>query len=520
MNSSDKKGITRRFFINGAVLTVSSLALRSVGIGFNVYLTGRIGEEGMGLFQLALSVYFLAATFATSGISIAMTRVISERVGKDPRRIMRSGMTLSLFLSLIVASALFAFAEPISLGWLQDSRTIPFLQIFAPSLVFVSVAGCVQGYFIAERKIGHATACNVFDQMSKIMLTVLAVSLMKPQRLEDICLIVVAANVTGDALSAAFDIFLYWVTVKKEEGEAVKERYFGKIAAIAIPVAGSAYVRAGLRTAENLLIPWGLGKHGYSRADALSGFGILRSMVMPIIFFPHTVISSFAVLLIPELARLKKQGEKGRIFSIVSRVFRAVLLYAIFCAAAIAAFAGDITAAVYDNESMAGILKSIALLVPVMYLDSATDAMLNALDQQVATLKINTIDSAFRVGLLIFAIPTWGFEGYVAVMFISSGFNAFLSVRQLLMVTGVKIIWIRWMAMPALAAIAAVLGSAIITERLLPFAAFLPAAARLGLNLLISLALFLAAARVFGILPTKRPQKAGNRCAMALKSVK
>ncbi len=493
-------------------MTASSLALRGAGISFNVYLTNRIGAEGMGLFQLALSVYFLAATFATSGISVAMTRVISERGGKDPRRIMRSGMTLSLFLSLLVASGLFALAEPISLLWLQDSRTIPFLKIFAPSLVFVSVAGCVQGYFIAERKIGHATACNVFDQAAKIGLTVLAVSLVKPQRVEDICILVVAANVAGDALSAAFDIVLYLAAVKKEgRGQETKERSFGKIAAIALPVAGSAYVRAGLRTAENLLIPWGLGKHGYTRTDALSGFGIFRSMVMPIVFFPHTVISSFAVLLIPELARLKKQGEKERIVSIVSNVLRAVLLYAIFCAAAIAAFAGDITAAVYDSESMAGILKSIALLVPVMYLDSATDAMLNALDQQVATLKINTLDSAFRVALFVFAIPAWGFDGYVAVMFISSGFNALLSVRQLLSVTGVKIIWTRWAAMPALAALAAVLGSAIIIKTLLPFAAIFPVALRLALNLLISLALFLTATRAFGILP----MKGQNHCAKA-----
>ena len=48
--------------INTALLTASGLALRIVGMVWQVWLVARIGEAGIGLFQLVMSVAALAAT--------------------------------------------------------------------------------------------------------------------------------------------------------------------------------------------------------------------------------------------------------------------------------------------------------------------------------------------------------------------------------------------------------------------------------------------------------------------------
>ena len=68
------------FIKNAAILTVSSLILRFVGIFFKVWLAAKITAEGIGLYQLVFSVYMFAATFATSGISTAVTRLIAEEI--------------------------------------------------------------------------------------------------------------------------------------------------------------------------------------------------------------------------------------------------------------------------------------------------------------------------------------------------------------------------------------------------------------------------------------------------------
>ena len=71
----------KRFFINGLLMTAVTLVIRYVSVAFNVYLTDKMGAVAMGLFTLVSSVYGFALTLATSGISLATTKLVSEAMG-------------------------------------------------------------------------------------------------------------------------------------------------------------------------------------------------------------------------------------------------------------------------------------------------------------------------------------------------------------------------------------------------------------------------------------------------------
>ena len=61
-------------------------------MAFQVWLAGRIGAAGIGLFQLVSSVTNLGATFAISGIRFASTRLVAEELGADNVCGIRSAM--------------------------------------------------------------------------------------------------------------------------------------------------------------------------------------------------------------------------------------------------------------------------------------------------------------------------------------------------------------------------------------------------------------------------------------------
>ena len=59
--------------ISGAL--PEGFALRALGMVFRVFVAARLGPEGMGLYQLILSVYMVFVSLASAGINVASTRL-------------------------------------------------------------------------------------------------------------------------------------------------------------------------------------------------------------------------------------------------------------------------------------------------------------------------------------------------------------------------------------------------------------------------------------------------------------
>ena len=90
------------FIKNAALLTVTSLALRVVGMIFRVWLATAVGAEGMGLYQQIFSVYTLVSVFASAGVGLAVTRLISEELTLGQPRGISIIMRKSVRLTLLV----------------------------------------------------------------------------------------------------------------------------------------------------------------------------------------------------------------------------------------------------------------------------------------------------------------------------------------------------------------------------------------------------------------------------------
>ena len=70
----------QKFLFNGLLLALVSLLMRTISVSFNVYVSGLVGAQAMGLIALISGVYGFAVTLATSGIHLATVRTISARL--------------------------------------------------------------------------------------------------------------------------------------------------------------------------------------------------------------------------------------------------------------------------------------------------------------------------------------------------------------------------------------------------------------------------------------------------------
>ena len=460
-------------FYNLILMTATTIIMRFVAISFNVYVTNKLGAYGMGVFTLITSVGGFAVTLATSGINLASTRMTAEAMGRGSEKAVRQAMRKCLIYALgfgcAAALGLALLAGPISIGILDDPDcTVP-LRIMSVSLPCISLSSAMYGYFNAQRRVVKSAAAQMFEQTVKIGVTVAAISALAPRGTKYACIAVIAGGTVSECASFIFSFIMYRIDLARHVGKNGEDypRVSRSLFGIALPIAFTAYVRSGLVTVEHLLIPWGLKRSGNSSERALASYGVLHGMVFPVILFPMTVMSAFAGLLVPELSECQARGEEERIEHVVSRVFQAALAFSCGCAGIMLCFSDLLGEAIYHNPESGTLIKILAPLIPVMYLDHVVDGMLKGLGEQLYSMKVNIADALASVVLVYFLVPAFGVYGYVFIVIAMEIINASLSTARLIFVAPVEIEPVKWLVKPLLC-VAGATSAVSVAVRVLP----------------------------------------------------
>jgi len=447
----------KSMFYNVLVLTAVSLLLRTAGIAYRSFMTRTIGTEGVGLYQLATSLFVLGVTFSTSGISTAVTRLITIEMGHGKQdtipSVVRKSMKYAITLGLFSFCVLFFLSDWLAAVILSDIRAGLALRVLALSLPVMSVAACLKGYFIAWRTAPQIGMSDILEQLIEMFCFAVLVRFAAPGGIACSC----AAIGVSTAVSELCSCLYLWVVYRRSRtGTAVVEPGFtGRLAAIALPITMSALLSNSLRTVENVLIPSKLEQSGMTSADALSIYGMVRGMALPVLFFPAALLSAFTSLLLPELSEANAAGQTRRIRRIVFRVLQLTFLLSIPVSVVFLVFAQPLGEMIYDSAEVGRIMRILAPLIPMMYMDMIADSMLKGLNQQVSVLKYNIVDSAARIVFVFVAVSRFGFPGFMFLMYVSNILNPVLSVFRLLQMTGMKLSWQNWVIKPLLAALLA-----------------------------------------------------------------
>ena len=456
----------KKFVVSGLIVTLVSLLVRAVSVSFNVYLSNKIGAVAMGIFTLISTVYGFAVTVATSGIGLATTKLVAEVSDEQGRKsaavrcVVRKCSTYALCFSLASSVILLFLSPVIGEKILHDLRTVKPLQAMALTLLPLSLSSVLGGYFIAVRRVYKNAAIVILGQAVRIFGCIFLFTLLGADDVESACLAIALGAVASEVISLVFQ-GLWYLTEKNERRskkltDPEERSVTKKLLSTAIPVALSAYVRSALVTVEHLLIPWGLERSGASRERSLAAYGIVHSMVFPLVLFPAAISGSFAGLLVPEIAQAKAANDSARIERIVERVFSAVLIFAIGTAGILLCFAEELSSVIYPEVGAGKFILMIAPLVPVMYLDTSVDSILKGLGEQVYCMGVNIADATLSVILVWMLLPTLGITGYIVTVYFTEIVNATLSIARLLRVTKVTTHPIRWIAKPMVCILAAV----------------------------------------------------------------
>lgn len=449
------------FIKNAVILTASSLILRFVGIIFKVWLAQKIGSEGIGLYQLVFSVYVLASTFATSGISTAVTRLVAEELAlgskKGVLKILRRALQLTLIIAVISVAVLYFGADFIAKTLLEDTRAVPALKILPLSLPFMGITSCIRGYFIAKRNVTPNAATQILEQAVRIGLVLVLINIFADRGLSLCCFAVMLGDTAAEAVAC---ISLFGVYLKDRKGlNKLNGRprppypIVRRILHISVPITSGRYLNSLLRTAENLLVPKNLAKYPLSGDKALSQFGMIKGMALPILFFPSTILNSVSTLLVPEMSEAAAKNQKGVVKKATANILKLTSLIGFICGAIFFVAGEEIGVLIYKDINVGLLLRALSPIVPFMYLDSISDGILKGLDQQVFSFRTAISDSLLRIILILIILPRSGIAGFIVIMYFSNFLTCFLNVGRLIKVSGAKLKILSEILLPLLSAL-------------------------------------------------------------------
>lgn len=417
---------------------MAGFALRALGMVFRVFVAARLGPEGMGLYQLILSVYMVFVSLASAGINVASTRLGAQCLtrGRGMAPTLRSLAATAAVLGTAAMLAQLALADPLARFALHDSRAELGLCTLAPSLPFIAAAGALRGCFLARRRVEPNIIAQLVEQTVRMAVAALALVKLAHWGAAYACCAVLIGNTVSEAVSCGMALFARQEPSFRPCADDPPRGYTSReLWEIVLPVTGSRLVASVLQAGESVLIPACLAAYLGTRAEAVAQYGSLKGMALPLIFFPFSVLAALSGLLMPEITRAHTARDTAALRRLVRLAMGLTGGFSLLVGAALVLFGKDAAILLYHDAQAGRYVQVLGFVAPFMYLESMVDAILKGMGEQLATFRYSVLDSILRIAGILWLMPQYGMPGFLAVMTASNlltcGLNTGRMVRQL-----------------------------------------------------------------------------------------
>ncbi len=382
-----------------AIVTIFSALEHGLGFLYRIILSRTLGSEGLGVYQVALTVFAVFLTVSSSGLPITLSRVLSKhrahRYKRGEHAATTAAILLTLSFSLPLTVLLFLLKKPFS-SVFSDQRCADLFYIFLFGLSFTSVYAIIRGSFWGNKRFFAYSLIELIEELVMIVVGVL--------------LLVVFRTGAADVNKAGIAVLVSYLC-----SFAIASVYFfargGRLASPKgelLPLLKASLPVTAMRTSSSLmsslvsvLFPMRLMAAGYSSARAMSEYGVIYGMVMPVLMIPSSLIGSIALVLVPELSESYYRGDGEKVSALVEKALNSTLLIACMLLPFFMACGEGVGVLLYSNATSGQLIEKSALMLLPMSLTMISTSLLNSLGCEKHTLLI------FTLGSLAMLISVW-----------------------------------------------------------------------------------------------------------------
>ena len=411
-----------------AVVTIFSVFTRLLGFFFRIYLTRKLGAEGIGLFRMATSVLGIFTTLISSGLPLTTAKLVSKYEAnselKKRNKVVSSALIIALVIA-IVSSLVIYLLKSIWGIILTDSRAVELLIILLPSIICSAIYAVFRGAMWGQNDYFNCGLTELIEQIIRFALTFIMLFTITDYFVAT-KYSAIAFNLTC-LLSALITAFIYFKKGKLN----FKKGEYRNIIKSAVPITGVRLVNSLVQPLTTLIIPNMLILSGYSTSEAVSSFGVIMGMTFPMLFVPMAIIGSISMVLIPSISSMMSKNQYDSIQENITKsldvsIFISMIFIPLYLSV------GDLIGIVlYDNTLSGVLLQLSAICVLPITLCNLTGSILNALNKEVKSFLNYIVGSVILFISLIAFTPLVGINSIIISFFLSMLTITTLNIRMI-----------------------------------------------------------------------------------------
>ncbi len=403
-----------------SIVTALSIAERGLGFLYRIVLSRLIGAEGLGLYQVALSLFALFLTLGTGGIPITVSRMISKSKAEgdtvSESSAVSAGGTLSLLLTLPACLFLIFFGDKLPFLF-SDERAFPVFRILLIGLCFSSLYAVIRGHFWGNKQFLTTELLELAEEIVMVVAGILLLTNLSSSAVgAELAAWAVVISYLFSFTASTFCFFFSGGKLSSPKKQ-LKPLFNATIPLTSVRVSGSL-----VNSAIAVLLPVMLLRAGLSQGEAVSVFGVISGMVMPVLSIPSTLIGSLALVLVPELSedyykgnteRLTQNIERGLTFSFFIACVLLPLFYSV---------GNDLGRLAFADPLAGEMIERGCLILLPMSLTMISTSILNSMGFEKQTFLFYFIGAALLLLCILFLPSLCG--GYAYLIGLGANFTA------------------------------------------------------------------------------------------------
>lgn len=437
-----------------SILVVCNLIGKVLGAIYRIPLARLLGPIGMGMYQLVFPLYCLILTISTTGVPVAISKLVAEYNSKNEFKNSKKVLHISLIILTVISliGAVFTVLCSKVIANIQGNVDIYVCYFaIAPAILFVGVISAFRGYFQGNLKMFPTAISSLIEQVAKMIFGLFLAGRFLDYGVE----FAVFGALLGVSISEIFALlflFICYIFFRKKaklKSQNLSFKFLSKqILNQAIPVTFGGLIAPVTTMIDSLLIVNLMMFSGFSNEVATSFLGLQSGVVEPLLNIPVIIAVSISTVILPNISKFFAERSNERINNCINNAFQISLCVSVACFVCFVIFGRQVLNFLYGSILTGEeLLLSIKLLffgsVNIVFLSlvQISSGILQGLGQSKVPVKSLLIGCSLKIILdvLLIPIPSINIFGSIissAVCYISVFALNYFKIRQL---TNIKI---------------------------------------------------------------------------------